>query len=144
VIRPATIEDVALVASLEQEIFGVDAWSPAMVEEELVGDGRRAWIAEGIGYAVTMTIDDVVDLQRIAVAPAHRRHGVARSLLDTVMRESVGDRMLLEVSAANAAALAFYAAAGFVEIDRRRRYYKDGSDAIVMRLPLKEGCSWNR
>ena len=143
-IRPATLEDVALVASLEEEIFGVDAWSPSMVEEELVGDRRRAWVADEIGYAVTRTVDDVVDLQRIAVAPAHRRHGVARSLLDTVMSESVGDRILLEVSAANASALAFYAAAGFVEIDRRRRYYKDGTDAIVMRLPLKEGCSWNR
>ena len=143
-IRPATIEDVALVASLEEEIFGVDAWSPAMIEEELTGERRRAWIADEIGYAVTMTVDDVVDLQRIAVAPAHRRHGVARSLLDTVMRESVGDRVLLEVSAANASALAFYAAAGFVEIDRRRKYYRDGTDAVVMRVSLREGCSWNR
>jgi ribosomal-protein-alanine N-acetyltransferase len=23
-----------------------------------------------------------------------------------------------------------------VEIDRRRRYYRDGTDAVVMRLPL--------
>ncbi|HET7689949.1 MAG TPA: GNAT family N-acetyltransferase [Nocardioidaceae bacterium] len=143
-IRTATAADVPLVAALEQEIFGVDAWSAALVEQELTGDHRQAWVTDDIGYAVTMTVDDVVDLQRIAVAPAHRRHGVARSLLDTVVRESVGDRMLLEVSAANTSALAFYAAAGFVEIDRRRRYYKDGTDAVVMRLPLKEGCSWNR
>ena len=40
--------------------------------------------------------------------------------------------MLLEVSAGNAGARAFYAAEGFVEIDRRRRYYRDGSDAVVM------------
>jgi ribosomal protein S18 acetylase RimI-like enzyme len=44
--------------------------------------------------------------------------------------------MLLEVSAGNAAALAFYAAAGFVQIDRRPRYYRDGSDAIVLRATL--------
>ena len=52
------------------------------------------------------------------------------------------DRMLLEVSAANSNALGFYAAAGFTEIDRRPRYYKDGSDAIVMRRSLAPGCSW--
>ena len=46
------------------------------------------------------------------------------------------DRMLLEVGAGNAAALGLYAAAGFVEIDRRPRYYRDGADAVVLRLPL--------
>ena len=40
--------------------------------------------------------------------------------------------MLLEVSARNTGALAFYGAEGFTEIARRRRYYRDGADAVVM------------
>ena len=36
----------------------------------------------------------------------------------------------------NEGALAFYAAQGFVELDRRPRYYRDGADAIVLELPL--------
>ena len=40
----------------------------------------------------------------------------------------------------NADALAFYAAGGFVEVDRRPRYYRDGSTAIVLRRPLAGGC----
>jgi ribosomal protein S18 acetylase RimI-like enzyme len=44
--------------------------------------------------------------------------------------------MLLEVSSENSAALAFYERSGFTEIDRRPRYYRDGSDAIVMELAL--------
>ena len=44
--------------------------------------------------------------------------------------------MLLEVSAANGSAIAFYTAEGFAEIDRRRRYYRDGSDALVLRRQL--------
>ena len=48
--------------------------------------------------------------------------------------------MLLEVRADNRGALAFYAEHGFVEIDRRLRYYRDGTDAVVMRLPLVTGC----
>ena len=35
--------------------------------------------------------------------------------------------------------LAFYAARGFVEVDRRPRYYRDGSTAVVMRRQLG-GC----
>jgi ribosomal-protein-alanine N-acetyltransferase len=36
--------------------------------------------------------------------------------------------------------LAFYAAHGFVEVDRRPRYYRDGSTAVVMRRSLGGGC----
>ncbi len=83
-------------------------------------------------------------LQRIGVRPDHQRRGLARSLLDEVLAEAAAggaDRMLLEVSAVNTAALAFYARADFVEIDRRRRYYRDGSDAVVMRRSLgRVGC----
>ena len=48
--------------------------------------------------------------------------------------------MLLEVRVDNHPALAFYAAHGFVEIDRRQRYYADGTTAAVLRLPLGRGC----
>lgn len=142
VVRAASADDVDAVTALEQEVFGVDAWSAASVREELTGDRRHAVVAEDdaiVGYAVTLRSDDVVDLQRIAVAPAHRRAGIARLMLETVRRAGRSEgahRMLLEVSADNNAALAFYAAEGFVEIDRRPRYYRDGSDALVLRAAL--------
>jgi ribosomal-protein-alanine acetyltransferase len=135
ILRPATADDVDAVASLEGEVFGADAWSQDSVRSELTGERRVTLVAcapEVVGYAVTAAVGDVVDLQRIAVHPAHRRHGLARLLLAAVSERADGDRMLLEVSAGNTAALAFYAAEGFTEIDRRRRYYRDGSDAVVM------------
>lgn len=134
---------VGAVAALEAEVFGADAWSPAQVVEELGGPGRRTWVAERagvvVGYAVTWRSGDVVDLQRIAVHPGHRHQGLARALLDDVVaagRADHADRLLLEVAAGNVAALALYTGAGFVEVDRRRRYYRDGADAVVLRLPL--------
>ena len=54
------------------------------------------------------------------------------------------DRMLIEVRADNADALAFYAAKDFVEIDRRPRYYSDGSDAVILRRSLGLGCGGRR
>lgn len=146
-VRPAEAGDVPAVAALEQDVFGVDAWSTAAVADELAGPGRDALVAEAdgavIGYAVTRAAGDVVDLQRIAVAPTWQRRGVARDLLAALVanarRSDVPpDRMLLEVSAANTAALAFYAAEGFAEVDRRRRYYRDGTDAVVMRLAFDD------
>jgi ribosomal-protein-alanine N-acetyltransferase len=145
-IRPATPDDVAVISELEQRLFGVDAWSAASVREELTGERRDAVVAvedsDVVGYAVTMRTDDVLDLQRIAVASEHRRAGVGRLLLDAVRRGGPSvHRMLLEVSSANGAALAFYAAEGFVQIDRRPRYYRDGSDALVLRATVGgAGC----
>lgn len=150
-VRAATADDLPALAGLEEALFGVDAWSPDQLLGELTGPGRRAWVAteagEGspCGYAITMTVGDIADLQRIAVHPRRQRTGVARALLEqavTQARADRADRMLLEVSAANTPALAFYAAAGFTEIDRRPRYYRDGADAIVLRRPLTKGCSW--
>jgi [ribosomal protein S18]-alanine N-acetyltransferase len=141
-IRPAVAADVAALTALEAELFGADAWSADSVREELTGERRHAVVADEsgvVGYAVTQRSGDVVDLQRIAVAPAHRRAGVATLLLDAARRAGRTDgahRMLLEVSADNTAALAFYAAEGFVQIDRRPRYYRDGSDALVLRATL--------
>ncbi len=140
-LREATAADVPAVAALETLLFGADAWTGAQVAEELTGERRAAWVAGDpvVGYAVTLSADDVVDLQRIAVHPDHQRRGLARTMLDAAVaaaRTETADRMLLEVSAENAVALAFYAAAGFEEIDRRRRYYRDGTDAVVMGLRL--------
>ncbi len=149
--REATPDDAAgpdvavvhAVAALEAAVFGADAWTAAQVAEEVGGTGRRTWVLERdgavVGYAVTWRSGDVVDLQRIAVHPAHRHRGLARTLLAAAVaagRADGADRMLLEVAAGNAGALGLYAAAGFVEIDRRPRYYRDGADAVVLRLPL--------
>jgi ribosomal protein S18 acetylase RimI-like enzyme len=46
--------------------------------------------------------------------------------------------MLLEVSALNDGALAFYAAEGWAQLDRRPGYYRDGSDARVLTLGLTQ------
>ncbi len=93
-----------------------------------------------VGHAVTSSAGDIAELQRIAVAPNHRRQGIAASLLAGVVdaaRRTPADRLLLEVREDNRAALSFYAGQGFVEIDRRPRYYADGATAVVMRRPMQ-------
>jgi ribosomal-protein-alanine N-acetyltransferase len=149
VLRPATPADAAVLAALEAENLGVDAWSPGLVAEGVSGDlPTVSWLVAEVdgavvGYAVTSTAGDIAELQRIAVTPAWRRTGLATVLLGEVARTARAagaDRLLLEVREDNGGALAFYAARGFVEIDRRRRYYRDGATAVVMRRALVSGC----
>ena len=135
-VRVASPDDVEAIHALEQRLFGQDAWSAASVHEE-VALGLVLVAEDGVGvlgYAATRPSGDVLDLTRIGVRPERRRTGVATHLLARALEEAAPDRpVLLEVSAANDGALAFYASAGFAEIDRRRRYYRDGTDAVVMR-----------
>jgi ribosomal-protein-alanine acetyltransferase len=151
ILRPAAPEDIPALTALEAELFGDDAWGEGAVGSELEGPGRHAVVAveddEVVGYAVTMRAGDLADLQRIAVHPDRQRQGIAGALLDEVLaraRQEGATRVLLEVSAVNTAALAFYADADFVEIDRRRRYYRDGSDAVVMRRSLGRAACGGR
>ena len=144
-IRDATPLDVDVIARLEADSLGADAWSHALVEAGVSGDlpTIHYLVAEHDGevtaYAVASVVADISELQRIAVAPAARRRGQATALLDAVVERALAgraDRLLLEVRETNEEALAFYAANGFVEVDRRPRYYRDGATAVVMRRSL--------
>ncbi len=151
-VRSARPGDVAAVARLERDCLGRDAWSEALVAEGLAGRLPTVsyLVAETggqvtghlAGHAVVSSAGEVAELQRIAVDAAYRRRGVARMLLDAVVQQAArteADRLLLEVREDNDAALAFYARSGFVEVDRRRRYYRDGATAVVMLMPLPGG-----
>jgi ribosomal-protein-alanine N-acetyltransferase len=152
-IRPAVAADVPAVAALERENLGVDAWPEGLVAEGITGNLPTITylVAEAdgpdgpsvVGHAVASVVADIAELQRIAVDPGHRRTGVASELLDAVValaREGGADRLLLEVREDNDGAIAFYAAREFVEVDRRRRYYRDGATAVVLRRGLVRGC----
>jgi ribosomal-protein-alanine N-acetyltransferase len=150
VIRSAEAVDGPTIATLEELAFGSDAWSDALVSEGLSGTipGALYLVAtcaecgqpdDVVGYAIASLFADVAELQRIAVRPDARRTGVASRLLERVEQEArrrYSERLLLEVREDNAGACAFYAARGFVEIDRRPRYYADGTHAVVLQKEL--------
>lgn len=148
-VRPATEADLGAVAASEAMNLGADAWSQVLLAEGVAGRVPHAsyLVAEVsgavVGHAVVSVVVDVAELQRIAVSPAHRRTGVASALLAAcadVASAGGADRLLLEVREDNAGALSFYAARGFVEVDRRPRYYRDGTTAVVMRLGVGPRC----
>jgi [ribosomal protein S18]-alanine N-acetyltransferase len=144
-VRPGRSEDLAAVRALDVEAFGVDAWSETAWRDEWdqVPDLRHLVVAveaeEVVGFALVAAVADVADLHRIAVTPAWRRRGVGRALMEALLAEARArrcDRMLLEVEAANEAALALYGRLGFVRIARRRAYYGPDHDAVVLERRL--------
>jgi ribosomal-protein-alanine N-acetyltransferase len=104
-----------------------------------------AWIAEASGQKVAFIIGravaDEFEVLNLAVAPVHRRRGIALRLMHEALRVArVGGarRAYLEVRDSNEAAIALYSHLGFTECGRRPRYYKyPVEDAVVLALDLK-------
>ena len=131
--------------ALERASFPTDAWSDAMMREELASP--HAWyvvVEEAgrvVGYAGLRAARGATDadIQTITIAEDSRGRGRGRALLRRCWpRRRRGVReVFLEVRADNPVAQALYASEGFAEVGRRPRYYQpDDVDAIVMRLDL--------
>ena len=145
-LRPATVDDLAAIMTLERASFPTDAWSEAMMREELLSP--HGWYVVDdeagrvVGYAGLRAVARAkdADVQTIAIAEAARGRGrgrvLLRALLDEAMRRDVAE-VFLEVRADNPVARGLYESLGFTAIGVRRGYYQpDGVDAIVMRLEV--------
>jgi ribosomal-protein-alanine N-acetyltransferase len=136
--------DIPAVHDLERRLFPVDAWPLQMFVDELAqAETRRYVVAEDgghiVGYAGLMCIEPIADVQTIAVVPEQEGKGIGSALLTELIRESRRRRaedVLLEVRADNPRAQQLYRRFGFDQIHVRPRYYRDGVDALIMRLRL--------
>ena len=143
-LRPMTAADIPAVHALEVRLFPVDAWPLQMFIDELSQtDTRHYLVAEAdggiVGYAGLMCIEPIADVQTIAVVPEQEGRGIGSALLTRLIAESRRRRaadVLLEVRADNPRAQQLYRRFGFEQIHIRPRYYRDGVDALIMRLTL--------
>lgn len=143
-VRPARPEDLPALAALESAGFTPDrAWSATLLELELDAAGGLTFLAEGpagvVGYAAFRTVADESELLRLAVHPDARRRGIGRALVRTGLAASAdrgARRCFLEVRLRNRAAIGLYRALGFRTAGRRKGYYRDGDDALVMTRPV--------
>lgn len=138
--------DIDAVHAVETAVFPDDAWSREQFWQELAQPTRHYVVAraegEVEGYAGVLVMAPDADIQTIAVRADRQGRGVARALMDAVLSHidaSGATHTMLEVRADNEPALALYRRRGFVPISERRRYYPDGTDAVIMRRARGEG-----
>ncbi|MCJ1706442.1 ribosomal protein S18-alanine N-acetyltransferase [Microbacterium sp. VKM Ac-2923] len=145
--RAAASSDLEAIMALERAAFPTDAWSAAMMREELASPhGWYVVVEEAgrlVGYAGLRAVRGArdADVQTITISESARGHGRGRALLGELLGEGVRrgvHDVFLEVRADNPVAQALYLSEGFVEVGRRPRYYQpDDVDAIVMQLDLR-------
>ena len=146
-LRTARAADIDAVLAIEHASFA-DPWNRSAFVE-LLDDPRVAFLIADAGgavrgYVVAWFVLDEGEIGNLAVASEARRQGVGARLLDgaiAAVRKSDVDTLYLEVRDSNAAARALYASRGFIEVGRRRDYYrKPKEDALVLRLDLAAGA----
>jgi ribosomal-protein-alanine acetyltransferase len=145
IIRTAMPADVPALTRLELVFPARQRWSETSWLEEISGEDRLVEVAvtavEGvIACASWRHAGGTADLDRIVVAGKHRRLGIAGRLLRRGIAWAAEQRVgsvLLEVASYNIAAIGFYAANGFVPVNRRGNYYGRGVDAVVMEKKMK-------
>ena len=145
-LRAATPDDLGAIMALERLSFPTDAWSEAMMREEL--SSPHSWYlvdeeaGQVVGYAGLRAPHGSKDgdVQTIAIAERARGRGRGRALLRELLAEAARRHVaevFLEVRADNPVAQALYASEGFVELGRRPHYYQpDDVEAVVMRVPV--------
>lgn len=150
IVTLATPEHLPGLLALEGFFEPGPTWSEATWLAEFDRDDRHLLVAldspdgDVVGAAAFRLAGDVVDLDRVAVAPDWRRRGLASAMVMTGLewtRQRKARRMLLEVHHTNRPAIALYEAYGFTTVARRDNYYGRDRHANVMELVLadKEG-----
>lgn len=135
-VRRASEADLDAVVAIGRREFAA-AWSRDALAAELTRPDAIFLVAPGSAYALARVVAGEARL--VDIAAARDGGGAGRALLAALRAEAKARgcaRITLEVSAANARALSFYAKAGGTVVGRRPKFYHDGSDAVLMDLDI--------
>ena len=122
-----------------------DPWRREMFSSSMTVGNVRFFTAEEegtvVGYLLLMEIAPEAEILNLAVDPDRRREGIG----DRLMAAAIGyaqdreiETLFLEVRESNLAAQSLYRKVGFMDLGRRKRYYRNPTeDAIMMMLPLE-------
>ncbi|WP_375401931.1 GNAT family N-acetyltransferase [uncultured Sphingomonas sp.] len=138
-LRLADARDIAAVEALMRGAFDPrygEAWTRNQCLGVMALPGVALLMAdvddEPAGFAMTRRVLDEAELLLLAVAPAHRGHGVGDALLRAAVEEAaVGGcvKLHLEVRDGNPATR-LYRRHGFAKVGERRGYYR-GVDGVL-------------
>jgi len=132
-------EDVEEVARLEKLCFS-DPWSKSSFEHELTNRFSIPLVVKSgstiVGYCCLWHVYEQMEIATIAVAPEFRGKGVGGMMMRWIVEEAARQgcsSVVLSVRESNLTAIRLYRRFGFVQLDRRKGYYRlPDEDAIIM------------
>lgn len=159
-----TSEHLLAVVDLDQRCLG-GLWSAEGYRREMDSPNSDLFLLmasaqpdaetlQPVGLGCAWAILEEAHITVIGVDPQYQRQGLGQLILYELLasaRQRGLERATLEVRASNQAAIALYQTFGFREAGRRRRYYPDDEDALILwrsglQYPEFETClqAWRR
>jgi [ribosomal protein S18]-alanine N-acetyltransferase len=93
-----------------------------------------------VGYVIARHVLDEAEILNLGVMPEHQRQGVGRALVRGMLaqlHQGGVTSVFLEVRESNGVARRLYGSLGFVDVGRRRAYYRlPTEDAVVLRARI--------
>ena len=139
-IRTATSRDIGALLRIESACFASEAWDAELFRDYLDISGDFFVIAKIgtriAGYAIAFVGDRSAEIDSLAVLPEYRRRGVARALMNALLRQLSRSRIRicsLVVRRSNKAAIGLYRGFGFARVRTIQSYYPDGEHGWLMR-----------
>lgn len=130
-------EDISQIISIENKSFPYP-WTDAQFLEEFDKPHSIKLVYESenniYAYVIAWFIAGELEIGLIATDQNKRKSGVASHLLTSLFNMTKPTQCMLEVSSINTSAIQFYKHHKFQIISIRKKYYRDGSDAIIMKL----------
>lgn len=142
-----TATDLDAVLAIERVSFPTPWSREAFLYELRQNQVARSWVARAergvVGYLCLWELGMELHITNLAVHPACRRQGIARTLVATILEDARRRGFtvaVLEVRPSNQEARGLYERFGFQVVARRKGYYFDtGEDALVMEANLGGG-----
>ena len=137
VFRPMVIDDVRVVSKIENSLFP-DPWPAtsfaAEIKDKLIS---FPFVIENgndiVGYTICWYYRDELHIGNIAVRFQDQGKGFGKYLLEEIFRYfSEFKAAYLEVRETNIKAIRLYRRFGFEPAYKRRNYYRNGENALVM------------
>jgi ribosomal-protein-alanine N-acetyltransferase len=136
-------EDIAQVTAIEVEVTP-EPWNSKQFQQSLDDHQCLVICLQGadhpivpIGYMILATVVDQAEILNIAIDPQYQGHSLGSQLLNYALQSlpAIIEEVLLEVRVSNFPAISLYFNYGFIEVGRRRDYYRTEfgrEDAILM------------
>ncbi len=146
VFRDMTARDLPAVIAIERASFANPWTGPLFLQELGVQFSRILLACDAVGcvagYVCRWIVADEAHVLNLAVDPRMRGRGLGAALLNEVVTEARSrgaEAVTLEVRRSNDAGRRLYERCGFAEVGQRIDYYGRGEDALLLRLPLRDG-----
>ena len=146
-IRKFELADIAKIIDLENELLGTTL-GESYLNDAYTNPFNYIYVYEMdneiVGYISYSFDEEIAEMLNFCVDGSKQNKGIGTDLLNYTIAEFEalnGSSIILEVNSVNNKAIKLYEKMGFKQISKRKAYYSDGNDALVLQKLLK-GVIW--